>query len=174
MWHSSPSPKYSWASSGHSLASEGAAHFLEDCVGLRQVFVAGSFALDQVRHRVEAQPVDAEVEPEPHDAQHLLQYPRVVEIQVGLMRIKAVPVIGLGHRVPGPVRGFRVDEYDPGVGIGLVVVRPHVIAPRSGARLCRAGALKPPMLVRGVVDDELGDDAYVALMCAGDDAAKIR
>src|SRR5262249_10928721 len=98
----------------------------------------------------------------------------VVEIQVGLMRIEAMPVVRLGNRVPGPVRGFRVDKNDPRVGMGLVVVRPYVIAPRRGAGLCRAGTLKPGMLVRGVVDDQLADDAYVALVCAGDDAAKIR
>src|SRR5215472_8140438 len=90
------------------------------------------------------------------------------------MRIEAVPVVGLGDRVPGPVRGFRVDKNYPGVGVGLVAVRPHVIAPRRGARLCRAGTLKPQMLVRGVVDDQVDDDAYVALVRAGNDAAKIR
>ena len=64
-------------------------------MGFRKIFVAGAFALDQIGHRVEAQPVDAEVEPEPHHARYRLQHLRIVEIQVGLMRIKAMPIIGL-------------------------------------------------------------------------------
>jgi len=90
MWHSSPLPKYCWASSGHWLASD----LLQDLVGFRQVLVVGALALDQVRHRVEAQPVDAEVEPEAHDLQHFLEHGRVVEVEVGLMRVETVPVIG--------------------------------------------------------------------------------
>src|SRR5271166_44144 len=76
------------------------------------------------------------------------------------MGVEAVPIIGAGDRVPGPVRAFRIDEYDTRAGVFAVVIRPDVeIAPGS-ARLCAARALKPRMLVGGVVDDELGDDAY--------------
>ena len=37
---------------------------------------------------------------------------RVVEVEVGLVRIEAMPEIGAGHRVPGPVRLLGVDEDD--------------------------------------------------------------
>ena len=73
---------------------------LEHLVRLRKVLVVGAFALDQVRHRVEPQPVDAEVEPEAHHAEHGLDDLRIVEVEVGLMRIEAVPVIGAPR--PGP------------------------------------------------------------------------
>src|SRR5581483_2678229 len=91
----------------------------------------------------------------------------------GLVRIKAVPVIGFGDRVPRPVRLFGVDKDDAGVGIGVVVVGPDVIAPRRRAGLGPAGALEPGVLVRGVVDHQLGDDAHVAGVGPGDDAAEI-
>jgi hypothetical protein len=76
MWHSSPSPKYSCASSGHWLASASSmrpgrriqlgADLLQDGVRLGQVLVVGAFALDQIGHGVEPQAVDAGIEPEAH------------------------------------------------------------------------------------------------------------
>ena len=39
----------------------------------------------------------------------------IVEVEIGLMRVEAVPVIGLRDRVPGPVRRLRVEEDDPGI-----------------------------------------------------------
>ena len=46
------------------------ADLLQHRMGLRQVLVVGAFALHQVGHRVEPQPVDAQVEPEAQDRQH--------------------------------------------------------------------------------------------------------
>ncbi len=76
----------------------------------RQVFVVGAFALDQIGHGVEPQAVDAELQPEAHHAQHRLENMRIVEIQIRLVRVKAMPVIGAGDRVPGPVRPLGIDE----------------------------------------------------------------
>ena len=85
-------------------------------------------------------PVDPEIEPEPHHVDDRAEHPRIVEIEVGLVRIEAVPVIGLRHRVPGPVRLLGIEKDDAGFEEFLVGVAPHVkIAPRR-ARLgdCRA------------------------------------
>ena len=81
----------------------------------------------------------------------------VVEIQVGLVRVKTMPVVGLGDRIPAPVGGLEILEDDPGVLVLLRVVAPDVkVALRAaGRRVPRA--LEPGMLVRGVVDDQLGD-----------------
>ena len=52
------------------------AHLLDDGVGLGQVLVVGAFAHAQVGDRIEAQAVDAHVEPEAHDADHRLHHLR--------------------------------------------------------------------------------------------------
>ena len=83
MWNSSPSPKYGRTSGGHWFASASSmrseyvavdlgAHVLEEGVRLRQVLAVGAVALEQIRDGVHAQAVDASIEPEAHDAQHLL------------------------------------------------------------------------------------------------------
>jgi hypothetical protein len=68
-----------------------------------------------------------------------------------------VPVVGPRHRVPGPVRGLVVLEDDARVPVALRGVAPDVELPlrRPGGRL--TGPLEPGVLVRGVVDDQLGD-----------------
>ena len=86
---------------------------LEHLVGLRQVLAAGAVAFDQVGNRVQAQAVDAHVQPVAHHPEHLAQDLRVVEVQVRLVGIEAVPVVLLGYRVPGPVGLLGVDEDDP-------------------------------------------------------------
>lgn len=82
---------------GVDLGADG----LEHRVGLGQVFVVGAVTLDQVGNRVQAQTVDAHVQPEAHDGQYRLHHLRVVEIQIRLVGIEAVPEVLLGHRVPG-------------------------------------------------------------------------
>ena len=143
---------------------EGRTDRLDDVVGLLEVLAIRAVALDQVGDRVEAQPVDAHVEPVAHGRDDRFQHLRVVEVQVGLVAVETVPEILLGDRVPGPVRGLGVEEDDARVLVRLVGIRPdvEVALRRAGGRL--AGGLEPGMLVRGVVDDELGDDAQAALV----------
>ena len=74
-------------------ASSARADPLQDLVRLGEVLAVRAFALDQVRHRVEPQPVDAEIEPEPHDADDRVEHRRVVVVQIGLMGEEAVPVV---------------------------------------------------------------------------------
>src|SRR5271169_2866441 len=96
-----------------------------------------------------------EIEPEAHDAEDFLQYPRIVKIQIGLMRVEAMPVIGFRHRIPSPVRLLCIDKDDPSVRICVVVVGPDIIAPRKRAGLRMASTLKPRMLIGGVIDYQL-------------------
>jgi len=86
-------------------------------MSLGQVLVAGSFALDQIRHGVKTEAVDAQVEPEIENGQHLADDGRVVVVEIGLMMKEAVPVVGLGHRIPRPVGSLGVDEDDAHVAI---------------------------------------------------------
>ena len=135
------------------------ADLLQNLVRLRQVLVVGALALDEVGHRIEPQAVDAHVEPEVHDSQHGLEHCRVVEVEIGLVGIEAVPEIGLGFGVPRPVGAQRIDEDDARAGIFLVAVGPDVEIALGRARRRHAGALEPGVLVGGMVDHQLGDDA---------------
>ena len=128
----------------------------------RQVGAARAFTLDQVRHGVEPHAVNALIEPEPHHPGHGFPHLRVVEVQVGLVVEEPVPVVRARDRIPGPVRSLGVAEDQPDAGVLLVVVAPDVVIAlaRPARRLpCR---LKPRVLIRGVVDDQLGDDAQPA------------
>ena len=62
---------------------------------------------------------------------------RVVEVQVRLVRIEAMPIIGLSDRIPGPVGGFEVFEDDACFLIFLLVVTPDVEIARAAAGLAR-------------------------------------
>ena len=148
------------------------AHALEIRVGLRQVLAVRAFTLVEIRHRVEPEAVDAEVEPEAEDVQHRLLHLGVVVVQVGLVAEEAVPVVLPAHRIERPVGGFGVDEDDARVGIRLVGVRPHVPV---AARAVRIGArlLEPRVVGRRVVHDEIGDHAHPALMRLVDELAKV-
>ena len=142
-------------------------------MGLRQVLVAGAFALAEIGHGVEPEPVDAGIEPALHHLQHRPDHARIVEIEVRLVRKEAVPVIGAGFLVPGPVRLLGVGEDDAGAGVFLVVVAPHIPVARARIRGAALGALEPVVLVGGVVDDEFGDDAQVAPLGLLHEAAEI-
>ena len=154
-------------------AVEFAPQSLQDRMRLRQIFVVGAFALDQIGDRVEAHRVDPHIKPIAHRRRHGAEHQRVVEIEVGLVRIKPVPVIGLRHLVPRPVRFLGVDEDDAGLGEFLVGVAPHIEIARCRPRLCPAGALEPGMLVRGMVDDQFRQDAQLAPVGFADEVPEI-
>ena len=114
MWHSSPSPKYATASSGHWLASASSmrsGNSASMCVRsssqvrvrLGQVLAVGALALVEVRHGVQAQPVDAHLEPEVDDAEHRRADVGVVEVEVGLVASRS------GARSTRPATGSQVQ-----------------------------------------------------------------
>ena len=142
-------------------------------MGLGQVLAVRALALVEVRHGVEAQPVDAHVEPEVERVHDAGLDVGVVVVEVGLVGVEAVPEVGLGHRVPRPVRRLEVLEDDAGVGVAVGVVAPHVEVAlgRPGRRV--AGPLEPRVLVGRVVDDELGDHADVAVVGGGEEAPEL-
>src|SRR6202000_2651757 len=110
---------------------------------------------------------------------------RIVEIEIGLVTEEAMPVVRLRYRipgsevlllasllqspvvrlryrVPGPVGRLRVTEDDARAGVTVGRVAPDIVVTlwRPGWRA--ACCLEPRMLVRRVIDDELGDDAQAA------------
>ena len=135
---------------------------LQHLVGLGQVLAVRPLLLVQVGHGVEAQPVDAHVEPEVDDREHRPPHLPVLPVQVGLVGVEPVPVVGPRRRVPRPVGALEVAEDDARVGVRVGRVAPHVEVARPAARLGAPGPLEPRVHVGGVVQDELGDDAQPA------------
>ena len=183
MWHSSPSPKYSTTSAGHWLASASSTRsgyssstvartLLEELVRLGEVLAVRALALEEVGHGVEAEAVEAEVEPEAQRVEHRLLDLGVVVVEVGLVAEEAVPVVRAGLLVPRPVRRLGVGEDDPRLFVLLVRVRPDVPVALGVVR-ARARLLEPRVVARRVVHDEVGDDAQPALVRGLDELADV-
>ena len=137
---------------------------LQKGVRLGQILAVGAFALVEIRHGVQAESVDAEIEPEVDDVQDRLADVRTVEVEIRLMRVEAMPVVGFGHRIPGPVGGFEILEDDARVLILVGGVAPHVEVAPAGSGGGAARALEPGMLVGGVIEHHFGEDADAAAM----------
>ena len=123
---------------------------------LGQVFAVGALTLEQVWHRVQAEPVDTETQPEAKNVDHRLLHGRVVVVQVRLVGEEAVPIELAADRVEGPVRLFGVDEDDPGVGVLLAGVAPDVVVAVRPVRV-PAGLLEPRVRLRRVIHHQVGD-----------------
>ena len=59
--------------------------------------------LVQVGDGVKAKTVDAHVEPVVDDLENRLADRGVLVVEIGLVRVEAVPEVGFGDRIPGPV-----------------------------------------------------------------------
>ncbi len=139
---------------------------------LGEVLAVRPVALVEVRHRVEPEPVEPEVEPEAQDVQHLLLHLGVVVVQVGLVREEAVPVVLPAHRVPRPVRRLGVDEDDARLAPARVVVAPHVTVAVGPVRF-GAARLEPRVIGARVVHDQVGDHAHAALVRLVDELLEV-
>ncbi len=137
---------------------EPGAQLLEDGVRFGQVLARGALALDEIGHGVDAKAVDAEIEPELHHLPDLFAHGGVVVVEIRLMAEEPVPVVGLRHRIPRPVRELGVDEDDADAAVAIVGVAPHVpVAARIVGGAARL--LKPRVLIRRVIEDQLDDHA---------------
>jgi hypothetical protein len=88
-------------------------------------------------------------------------YVRIVIVEIRLMRIKTMPVVCLGKRVPSPVGRFKILEDNPGFLIPMRRVTPNVKVPPSAPGLGPSGPLEPSMLVGSVVHYQFRDDAQL-------------
>src|SRR5690348_1399547 len=70
-----------------------AAKLLEECVRLREVFAIRALPLIKIGHGVQAQAVNAALEPEVYDSEHSFLDRWVVEVEIRLVRKKSVPKI---------------------------------------------------------------------------------
>ncbi len=144
------------------VSVDDAADAFDHLVRLPQVLVARALALHEIRDGVEPQTVDALVEPEAHHLGDGALDVRVVEVEVRLVAEEAVPVVGPGKGIERPVGRFGVGEDDARARVLRRVVAPHVVVALARARRSAPRRLEPRMLVRGMVDDQLGDDAQAA------------
>ncbi|MET4796433.1 hypothetical protein ABIF64_008611 [Bradyrhizobium japonicum] len=149
------------------------AQALDDRMRLREVLVRSALALAQIGNGVEPEAVDAGIQPALHHLDERADHARIVEIEVRLVREEAVPVERPGLGVPGPVRFLGVGEDDPRALVFLVGVAPDIPVAGARARMAAARALEPFVLVGGVIDDELGDDAQAALLRFLDEALEV-
>ena len=106
----------------------------DDGVGLGQVLVVGAVALAQIGDGIEAETVDAGIEPALHHLHQRADHARIVEIEIRLVREEPMPVELAGFRIPGPVRLLGIGEDDPGARIFLVGVAPHIPVARARIR----------------------------------------
>ena len=144
----------------------------EEVVRLGEVLAVGALPLVEVGHGVEAEAVEAEVEPEAKDVEHRLLDLGLLVVEVGLVGEEAMPVVGAGRLVPGPVGRLGVEEDDPGVAVAVVRVRPDVPV-ALGRVAAGAGLLEPRVVGGGVVHDEVGDHADAALVGGVDEQADV-
>ena len=127
---------------------------------------------DQVAH-VDAEAVDAAVEPEPQDVVELVAHVLVPPVQVGLLDQVVVHVVLAGALVERPAPGRRscspsCSGGEPsGFGIG-----PDVPVAVRGVRDARA-LDEPRVLIARVVGDEVEQDPDAALVRARDELVEV-
>src|ERR1700676_2928325 len=126
---------------------------------LGQIFARCPLALHEIGNRVKSETIHTQIEPELHYFPQRLKNGRVVEIQIGLMAEKSVPVIGLRNGIPGPVGSLCVDKNDSYALITSVRLTPYVPVP-FGVFAGASRLLKPRVLVRCVIQDHFDDDPY--------------
>ena len=107
------------------------AQFLQVFVRFGEIFAVRAFAFVEVGNRVEPQTVHAHAQPKIEHLLHGLVHCRIVEIQIRLVRIKPVPVIGLRHRIPRPVRSLEILEDDSRVLVFLWRITPDIEVRKS-------------------------------------------
>ena len=137
---------------------------LEKDMRLRQVLACGALPLVQIGNGIETKRIDAELQPELEDFEQRVMDRGIIEIQIGLMRIEAMPVVRLGDRVPCPIRSLKVLEDDARVFEFIGRVAPQVVIAPRRSRFRAPRFLKPGMLIARVIDHQLGDHAQSTAM----------
>src|SRR5208282_1899814 len=131
------------------------------CLG--QIFTRSPLALHEIGNCVKSETIYAQIQPEFHYFPQRLKNRRIVEIQIGLMAEKSVPVVGLRNGIPGPVGRLCVDKNDPHALITSVRLTPYVPIP-FGVFAGASCFFKPRVLVRSMIQDHFDDDTYPPIM----------
>ena len=139
---------------------------------LGQVLATGALALEEIWDGIQAQTVDALIEPEAQDLDHFLLHSQVVEVQVWLVAEETMPVVLARLRVPRPIGRLGVSEDDARVSVPLIRVAPNVVLAKRRRRI-GAGGLKPRVLVGRVVHDQLGNHPQPTAMGGFDEGLEV-
>ncbi len=116
---------------------------------------------DQEGHGVDAESRDSELEPEADHLRDLVAHARVGDVQIGLVPVEAVQVVLPAGLVELPHARLLAREDGLRLLLGGLV-HPHVEVPEL--RVPAAPRVdEPRVLVGGVVDDEVDDDADAAI-----------
>jgi len=132
--------------------------------------------LGDERDDVHAESVDAFVEPEAHEAVDLFANLRVRPVEIGLLGREVVEVILVRLRVERPrgtgeIGGVVVGRGAGAIGRGVSGLPDVEVAIWIGLAVARFD--EPLVLVRRVVDDEIDDEAHVALLGAGEKRVEV-
>lgn len=127
---------------------------------------------EELGHRVDAEAVQTELQPEAHDLGDLVPDPRVADVEIGLVPVEAVQVPVPGDLVLRPDGVLLVVEDDHVRGVRRLRGAPDVVV---AERVVDAGAglAEPRMLVGGVVDDEVGDHPDAAVVGGADEVDEV-
>ena len=118
-----------------------------------------------MRH-VDAEAVDAAIEPEPQDVAELGPDLLVRPVEVGLRGVEQVQVpLAVRHARPGRASEDRLPVVRRGVA---VAVAEHVPRPLRGSRSGGERLLEPLVLVGGVVGNEIDDHPEPETVGAGE------
>ncbi len=138
--------------------------FLQEIVGLGQVFAIGTFALEEVGYRIEPEAVDARFAPVVQNLENFFLHQRAIVVEVGLVVEKAVPVVLLRHGIPGPVGSFGIRKNNPHILILVGIVSPDVVLPLGRSFGGPPRPLKPRVLVGGVVDNQFDNNFQISVV----------
>src|ERR1700750_2284234 len=122
-----------------------------------QVLAVGAVALKKIGHGVEPEAVNTHFTPMIHYAENFFLYQRIVIIQIGLVREKTMPVILLGHRVPGPVGCLKILENNACIFVLLRIISPDIVFALRRTLWRFACPLKPWVLIGCVINDQFSD-----------------
>ena len=145
---------------------------LQKGMSLGQVLAVCALSLKEIRDGIQPDAVHAHVEPEVDHPHHCVLHMGVIIIEVRLMRIEAVPVVGSGQGVPGPVGGFKVLEDYSGIFVFFGSITPDIKVSPGRIGLGSSCFLEPGVRIRGVVQHHLGYHPDALLMCFFQESSK--
>src|SRR5437867_11241801 len=103
------------------------AQLTEVVMSLRQILAAGVLPFVKVWDGIETESVDAECQPKITHLLYRFVNSRVIEIQLRLMRIKAMPIVSFCHRVTRPVRCLEIFEDDLRILESFRIIAPVIV-----------------------------------------------
>src|SRR5260370_11460160 len=84
-----------------------------------------------------------------------------------------MPVIGLCHWIPAPIRGLEIFKDDACARVLVGSIAPYIEVPPARSGRSFSGSLKPIVLVGSVIDNQLGDHPQPAAVSFSQEVLEI-